>query len=204
MLRPLQTLLELIGQTDRSPQLIFAGDYVNRGPHSRGVIDLLIKLENARFVRGNHDDVFDLILHGDCYTLAKNAIEPVAAFRWFIEQGLDQTLASYGIDSTRLAAIERRPSKQQIDTLFEVVPAAHRQFLRALEPVVEFDDCFVAHAYWSPDDQTDDPRIAARLEQLVPLRQHLVWTRFTDPQIRREKSWQRRGFFGHTPVLHYN
>ncbi len=55
---------------------MFVGAFVNRGPDSRGVIALLMSLPNARFVRGNHDDVFDQVLSGVSY-----AGEPGEEFR---------------------------------------------------------------------------------------------------------------------------
>ncbi len=67
MLRPLQGLLREVARRDPWAHLLFVGDYVNRGPDARGVIEQLVTLRNAHYLRGNHDDVFDLILHGTCY-----------------------------------------------------------------------------------------------------------------------------------------
>ena len=49
--------------------LIFLGDYVDRGPDSCGVIELLLKLKEhykCVFIKGNHDHVFfyDVLIHG--------------------------------------------------------------------------------------------------------------------------------------------
>jgi hypothetical protein len=204
MLRPLQVLLDLIDVEDADAQLIFAGDYVNRGPESRGVIDLLLKLPNARFVRGNHDDVFDLILNGQSQTLYPPAVDAVAAFKWFVEQGMDNTLQSYGVDYAMIDNAARRPGKSAIDQLFAPVPPEHRRFFRNLELIVEFDDCFVIHANWHVDESSEDPAISSRLATSQALRQRAIWNRFTDNQIQREKAWKRRGFFGHTPLVHYH
>lgn len=35
----------------------FLGDYVDRGPDSKGVLDIVMKLPNAFCLRGNHDDM---------------------------------------------------------------------------------------------------------------------------------------------------
>ncbi len=80
MLRPLQRLLDAVFADDAAAKLIFAGDYVNRGPDSFKVIDLLISLTNTQFVRGNHDDIFDLILHGHSYAESAASASPVLAF----------------------------------------------------------------------------------------------------------------------------
>src|SRR5579884_585200 len=87
MLRPLDALVTAVGSRDPGAHLIFVGDYVNRGPDSRRVIDLLLTLPRATFLRGNHDDVFDLILHGDCYMCHPDGPNPVAAFAWFMQHG---------------------------------------------------------------------------------------------------------------------
>jgi serine/threonine protein phosphatase 1 len=53
----LDTLLELVEPTPEDT-LIFLGDYVDRGPDARGVLDRLVELskrENFVALRGNHD-----------------------------------------------------------------------------------------------------------------------------------------------------
>ena len=35
------------------------------------------------------------------------------------------------------------------------------------------------------------------------MKHRVLWERFSDAELRREKHWTRRGFFGHTPVLNY-
>ena len=30
-----------------------------------------------------------------------------------------------------------------------------------------------------------------------------MWDRFAEDEVRRDKRWRRRGFFGHTPVINY-
>src|SRR6266700_1770784 len=98
MLRPLVTLVNQVRKIDPQGRLIFVGDYVNRGPDARGVIDYLLELKDADFIRGNHDDIFDLVVNGQCY--AENAAhdDRIAAFQWFMKYGLDNTLLSYDCD----------------------------------------------------------------------------------------------------------
>ena len=50
-------------------ELVFLGDYVNRGPSSKGVVRRLISLRSSwpaetHFIRGNHDDAFGRVLDG--------------------------------------------------------------------------------------------------------------------------------------------
>ena len=203
MYRPLDALLAAIHSRDPAAHLIFVGDYINRGPDSRQVIDRMLTLPRATFLRGNHDDIFDLVLHGDCYMCHADAPDPVSGFVWFMQHGLAETLMSYGADSAELEAMARRPTPQKIGRLVTMAPPAHRQFIRRLRPVFETDGFFVTHGYWDPDDSDNKPNLAAPLERDPKLRYQLLWGRFTEAQIDRKKRWARTGYFGHTPVLNY-
>ncbi len=201
MLGPLTALLGAIGARDAQARLIFVGDYVNRGPDSRGVIDLLLSLDNGRFVRGNHDDVFDQVLNGKSYAGESTEQHRIAAFQWFMQHGLDATFMSYGADYAQIEHALRRPSVDALEQLASLVPPAHRAFIRDLPPVIEEPDLFVAHAKWDPDIPSD--AIAARAGSSDKTRYMLLWGRFTAPEIDRKKRWRQRGFFGHTPVENY-
>lgn len=72
-------------------RLVFIGDYVDRGPDSRGTIDFLIELSASRpctFLIGNHEAMFLSYLgwEGPCY-FGGDA---------FLKNGGDTTLQSYG------------------------------------------------------------------------------------------------------------
>lgn len=200
MLRPLETLLEAIDKADPKPLLLFVGDYVNRGPDSRGVVDLLLTLKGARFSRGNHDDIFDVVLHNRS---SAGPADPVPTFVWFMNHGLDRTLESYGADIELVDQVERRPSPGRIAELVAGVPAEHRAFFRALRMSIEEPDLFIVHAKWDIDERDDSPDIATRLHMDHGLHHHVLWDRFDDTEINQTKAWRRRGFFGHTPVINY-
>jgi hypothetical protein len=203
MLRPLQGVLDLIHRIDPSPRLIFVGDYVNRGPDSRQVIDLLLTLGDAHFLRGNHDDIFDQVLHGESYAPNPTEGDRLAAFSWFMQYGLISTLLSYGADLEELERLDRHPELGGVQAVLERVPAEHRQFVHGLGGVVEEDEFFVGHGKWDPDDFADHPRPSAQLAGDARKRERLLWGRFTDDEIRRTKAWDRVGYFGHTPVDNY-
>jgi hypothetical protein len=203
MLRALQGLLAAVRAVDPAAAFFFVGDYVNRGPDSRGVIDLLLTLDGARFVRGNHDDLFDLVLNGRGYDLHPQAREPLVAFLWFIQHGLWETLNSYGVDDVDIERAVRRPSEEALQRLIEPVPAAHRRFIHDLPPIVEAEDFFVLHACWDPDDPDERPSILEQLEARPRLRHKILWGRYVPHEITRKKRWRRAGYFGHTPVENY-
>lgn len=203
MLRPLEALLGAIDRRDPAAHLIFLGDYVNRGPDSKLVIDHLLTLRHATFLRGNHDDILELILRGECYICHDSGPDSVSAFTWFMQHGLAETLMSYGADWAELEDLARRPSLRRIEKLARIVPEQHVQFIHRLRPAFETEDFFAAHGYWDVDEADGSPDLASQLERHPPLRYRLLWGRFSDAQIRRKKRWRRAGYFGHTPVFNY-
>jgi serine/threonine protein phosphatase 1 len=203
MLRPLDALLNAVQARDPAARFTFSGDYINRGPDSPGVVERLLGLKNATFLRGNHDDIFDLILNGTCYLGGAETSDPVAAFQWFMNHGLADTLMAYGIDYAELEFLAQHPDAGNLELAVQVVPESHRQFFRSLRAVAEYDEFFVAHAYWDPDEGDSSPDLAARLASDPKLRQQLLWGRYTETQIQRKKRWKRTGYFGHTPVVNY-
>jgi Calcineurin-like phosphoesterase len=200
MLRPLRALVDEVSRRDPARRLLFVGDYVNRGPDSRGVVDFLLGLPGASFVRGNHDDVFDLVLHGTCYDPDTSVPDAASAFAWFMNHGLATTFTSYGVDYSLLEEAARRPTPQKIARVAAAVPDTHRQFFRSLPPVIEEPDVFVAHALWRPDDPDDRPDLISRLDVVRRLRHQVLWGRYSDADVLRPKRWKRVGYFGHTPV----
>lgn len=200
MLRPLRAVVDAVTRRDAAARFLFVGDYVNRGPESRGVVDFLLALPNARFVRGNHDEIFDHVLHGTCYDPDNSAPDAVSAFQWFMNHGLDATFTSYDVDYALLEEVARRPSPRRLAEVTAAVPESHRRFFRALPPVIEEEDVFVAHAMWHPDEPDDRPGVGARLASVKRLRHQVLWGRYRDADVRQTKRWRRPGYFGHTPV----
>src|SRR5213075_2243747 len=191
MLRPLEGLLAGILRADPDAKLFFVGDYVNRGPESKGVIDLVLTLKNARFIRGNHDDIFDQVLSGQSYAPNASRGDRASAFKWFTEHGLVETLQSYGIANSQIAKVYQRP--QAVSELASSIPQSHIDFIHNLPPVIEEDGFFVAHGKWDPNEFAESQSIA---EQLVtdPARRHqLLWGRFSDVELAAPKAWQRVG-----------
>jgi len=85
-LKTLKALLkDLISEFGRERTFIFLGDYVDRGPDSKGVIDFLLEFKteyNCIFLRGNHD------------AMLLNFVEDQSWFAWFENGGAD-TMESY-------------------------------------------------------------------------------------------------------------
>ena len=119
------------------PLLIFVGDYVDRGPDSRGVIDAVIAAEGwdafeVVALKGNHEDA-----------LARFLVEPAYAPAWIGGWG-EATLVSYGLDPPNpydQEACERTQAR-----FGEVFPPAHRAFLERLRFAVTVGDYLFVHA----------------------------------------------------------
>ena len=114
-----KALEALIGHLEvrSDDELIFLGDYVDRGPDSKGVIDFLLQLErqcNAVFLMGNHEIMF------------RGALRGLAPDLWLVAGG-SQTVTSYG-------------------GLLKNVPAEHRDFLMRLLPYYETERHMFVHA----------------------------------------------------------
>jgi serine/threonine protein phosphatase 1 len=207
MVQPLATLLLAVRGEDPQARFYFVGDYINRGRDSRSVIDLLLALQRegcARFGRGNHDDVFDLLLNGTSYAEAVAESDPIAAFNWFMQFGLGNTLKSYEIDPAEIREVEQRPSRAKLRSVMNAVPEEHRQFIRNLEPVIEEPDMIVAHAMWEIHERNDAPLVSAGLAGHSGRRHNLLWGRYVDTELASAKAWTRPMFFGHTPVGNYS
>ncbi len=107
-----------------SDQVVFLGDYVDRGPASAGVIDYLIEFgasfPSTVFLRGNHEQMFADYLDGH---------DPTA----FLINGGLKTLSSYQ-DSGRWP-----------------IPSSHHTFLETLVNSYETEDYIFVHAGLRPD-----------------------------------------------------
>lgn len=130
----LDGLLEIIapGADDR---LVFLGDYVDRGPDSRGVIDRVLGLRDTHDVvtlMGNHEEMMLHVVDGR---------SPIGA--WF-RCGGRETMASYAPDSG-----------------LKDIPDSHIEFLRSLLDYHEEDDFFFLHANYAAGESLDRQPVEA-------------------------------------------
>lgn len=116
-------------------RIVHLGDYVDRGPDSRGVIDFLIaaKARDPRVVclAGNHDIGFlDFLAAADVGGL-------------FATNGGRQTAMSYGV---ALDFLDAAAFPGQYEAFGRAVPEAHREFVQNLVFSAEFGDFYFCHA----------------------------------------------------------
>ena len=128
-------LLEKIAadKSESSKRLIFLGDYVDRGEHSREVLDRLIalksKLPDTVFLKGNHEAAMLEFLE-----------QPRVDDQW-LDWGGAETMMSYGIEN-----VWRRDGRTLSSEFAAVLPETHLQFLRGLDLSFDAGDYFFAHA----------------------------------------------------------
>lgn len=153
-------------------RVVFLGDYTDRGPASRQVLDRLIdgqaRGRNWTFLRGNHDRMFSMFLE----TYPRTDSRLLIGYHWLHPRiGGVETLASYGIDipdGTRIHALH--------DRVAATIPPAHRTFLDGLQDHLETDDLLFVHAGIRPGlalaDQSQDDKLWIRSEFLDDRRSH--------------------------------
>ena len=128
--------------------LVFLGDYIDRGPDSRTVVDLVLD-ERDRWagmvvtLRGNHEAMFLDAFDGDR-----------SALSLWIQNGGEQTLQSYGTAG-------RRGWEQ-------AVPEEHVEFFRGLPTLYEDEYAYYVHAGlvpgYAPADSDEEDRLWIRDE----------------------------------------
>jgi len=141
---------DLRSSSARRNFIVFLGDFIDRGPESRGVIERLRSYDprNAEpvFLAGNHEEFFLRVLQGE-----KSILD-----NWLKYGGLE-CVESYGLDATRLIAMEEEAA---LRALREAVPQAHVEFLRKLSDTFRFGDYLFVHAGIRPGVplEAQDPR----------------------------------------------
>lgn len=159
--------------------VVFLGDYIDRGPQSREVIQFLAGFGDDpdiewRFLKGNHEEAMLDFLEN-----------PADGAKW-CEYGGDATLHSYGL---RVPQLKHRPEMWEhlAADLDHKVTAEERRFLEELELSVSIGDYFFAHAGARPGESLERQTAS-----------DLMWIRrtFLDSEI----EFEQVVVHGHTPA----
>jgi serine/threonine protein phosphatase 1 len=160
-------------------ELIFLGDYVDRGPDSCGVIGLVLSTIAERdfwtvtALKGNHEAAL------------LEFLDDPSTWPMWSQFGARETLSSYGVDPPDWNAGEEDWARASRD-LSLLMPAEHKAFLRGLELSAERGDYLFAHAGVRPG---------------IPLHlqteQDLLWIR--DDFLRSQRRLDKVIVHGHTP-----
>lgn len=112
-------LIEVL-KIKKQDQLILLGDYIDRGPDSLGVIQTILKLQNAGYtvhcLRGNHEQM-----------MIDSTTNATAYFQWLFNGG-EQTMASFN------------------KTRFQDFPEVYQQFFYNTKYFIELDHFILVHA----------------------------------------------------------
>jgi serine/threonine protein phosphatase 1 len=149
-------MMRLLGQieedvskrSEKSTFIVFLGDLIDRGAHSRHVVEHLIAAapDFARiiFIKGNHEDSLVRGLTGE-----PNLLKP------WLEHGGYACAASYGVPQHVLAG----QTDEIIEhTLVSAIPSAHVRFLDSFVDSVVFGDYLMVHAGVRPGIELDAQR----------------------------------------------
>lgn len=134
---------------------IFLGDYIDRGPEPRAVVQFLVDLrlrhpENFIFLKGNHEAMFMDFLQG-------KDLNPA-----FLQFGGKKTLESYGLDPGDLGKGT------------DLIPPSHMEFLSTLRVSYQFGPFFMVHAGVRPGV----PLALQREEDMLWIRNEFIHSDF--------------------------
>ena len=168
----LDTLKKLINKIDWRPEkdmLIFLGDYIDRGPKPKGVVDYILELgrssSHVECLMGNHEAMF-LDYLSDRET------------RLFLVNGGGQTIFSYQKET---------PQGQSF-----FVPPDHIAFFNSLKPFIELENYYVVHAGLRPGLEMNKQSIedmiwirGAFIDSDYPFKKRVIFghTPFPEPLI---------------------
>lgn len=117
-----KTFLALLDKIalSKSDELYLLGDYVDRGPDSKGVLDEIFQLKKngytVRCLRGNHEEI-----------LLRSLFDPVGLENWMMTDG-KKTMDSFNVEVT------------------QDIPDNYLDFMRELEYYLEVDEYILVHA----------------------------------------------------------
>ena len=177
MIRRLADDVLSVGPTAR-PLLVFLGDYVDRGPWSKGVIDRIIGLRaevgfEVRTLKGNHEQAMIAFLGN------------AAAGPAWADHGGRPTLASYGVVPPKLRG-DAAGWEQTRQDFIQSLPPSHLDFLAGLNPILLVGDYVFVHAGLRPGRSIDDQD-----------EHDLLWIR--EPFLRDRRAFAKVVVHGHTP-----
>ncbi len=150
--RKLANLMERLPLEPGTDFLIFLGDYIDRGPESREVINYLLevqrKVRNAVFLLGNHE-----------YALLEySRTGNLDYLRMLRSMGIEKTLSSY--------------SESPVSSLGDLsfMPGEHVRFMESLRPYFRLGSYLFVHAGTIPGEDMD----CCGLDRLLTVRDRFL------------------------------
>ena len=155
---------------------VFLGDYVDRGPSSKDVLDILLDY------RANYESVF---LKGNHEKFALDFLQNHSVLEAWRSCGGFETLLSYGLRPNFSSSANERLRLSR--ELAESMPAEHLSFLRSLQLYFQCGEFLFVHAGVRPRVRLKDQD-----------EKDLLWIR--DEFLEYQKPFELFIVHGHTPV----
>jgi serine/threonine protein phosphatase 1 len=174
-----ERLLADVNYNSSQDQLILLGDYVDRGPNSRKVLEKVIELKSdgALVLKGNHEDMMIKALTTDEEYSWKN---------WINRNGGRKTLESYGLNESEFVVQDDEQFIKPM--LHDETLDRHLNFIQKLDHFIELEEYIFVHAGVHPIQP---------LEETDPYT--FMWIR---EEFYSAYSGQKTIVFGHTPAMH--
>ena len=169
--KTLKVLLEYQLKATKNDHLYFLGDYIDRGPDGKGVIDYLMHLQqeeyNVHFLKGNHEDMCVKAFEADKKKKLFGG-KHIEQKEWEAV-GAKKTLESFRVKHPR------------------EIPQLYIDWMNACLPYIELDEYIIVHAgmNFKIDNPFEDER-------------SMMWTRKF--QVDFNKSHGKKIIHGHIPV----
>lgn len=145
-----QNLLREQVKPKKDDEIYLLGDYVDRGPDSKGVLDIIFEMQREGYtvkcLRGNHEQFLLDALEDRGFEM-----------HWLDNNGGAEALASFGVDSAH------------------DIPSKYIQFLNDLPYFFELPDCFLVHAGFNfKADRPFEDKEAMLMIRNFPVDHHLI------------------------------
>lgn len=172
--KTLRALIEEKIKPTKHDELYFLGDYIDRGPDSKGVIDYIMHLQkeeyNLRLLMGNHEDFCLKAIEEEKKTIKFLGIKQKNKIRLEWENhGASNTFSNFNIRSLK------------------EFPEIYIQWIKNLEYFIETENFIIVHA-----------GLNFRIQNPFKDKHAMLWIR--DYKIRPEKINNKKIIHGHVPV----
>ncbi|MFJ7735413.1 metallophosphoesterase [Lysinibacillus sp. NPDC097287] len=173
-----QQLLVKVNYNAAQDQLFLLGDYIDRGPASSGVLNLVaeLKANGARVLMGNHEALM---------LAACRSVDPKPWLHWITVCGGDKTLESYGY---KIEDFDEAVIANTLPAFIRSLPKLeeHLKLMESFESYIELEDAIFVHGGVVPGKAPIDTE-----------KNELLWIR---EEFHAGYQGGKTVIFGHTPT----